>query len=192
MPNNIRQQGIWIQSGDPETVDDVTPYAPGMLGARVTVKQPTLGVPEGSIGVDVQDYRPKTYRYVKADEDSNMSVNPFAYAVAYWADAARYIVTTEPAGRRGRVAGVFQNALTPGHYGFIQTKGPTLVKLLMPVTAMPSTAGLGVIPSATAGRADVVAAGTAPGYPALGWTSGPYDGANERCMVDLDIPDTVD
>ncbi len=33
---NYQQQGIWIGTGDPETVDEVTPYAPGMLGKRVT------------------------------------------------------------------------------------------------------------------------------------------------------------
>ena len=183
---NYQQQGIWISTGDPETVDDVTPYAPGMLGKRVTIKQPG---PSGTPGLE--ENRNKTYRYVRTD--SGMGTAPFKGAVAWWQDTANYVVTTDPTALgRGRTAGVFQNAITVGNYGFIQTRGPATVKFVDGVASDPTVAGLATIPSATAGKADTLAAGTAPTYPTLGWTSGVYDAAQAEAIVDLDVPETVD
>lgn len=185
MPNNTRQQGIWIQTGDPETVDEVSPYAPGQLGSRVTVIQP--GPRGGTPGAE--ENRPKTYQYIRTD--SSMTVSPYRGAVAWWADSANYLVTTA-ATNRGRVAGVFQTAITVGNYGFIQTKGPATVKFVDAPTANPTAAGLSVIPSGTAAKADCLAAGTAPTYPALGVSVSIYDAANTEAVVELDCPETVD
>ena len=45
MPNNIRQQPMWIDTGDPETVNMATLQEPGQLGGRVTIKQKMSAVP---------------------------------------------------------------------------------------------------------------------------------------------------
>ena len=49
MPNNRVQQGIWVATANPETVDDGTLFAAGFLGGRVIVKQPG---PSGSPGAE--------------------------------------------------------------------------------------------------------------------------------------------
>src|SRR4029077_20170860 len=107
MSNNIRNQPMYLQSGDPESENVVSLLYPGMLGSRLTIKQP--GVP-GSPTTAGQ-FRSKTYQLVQTD--SSMSTNPFAGAVAWWSDKTKYLVTTNPATLgRGRVAGVFRNAIT--------------------------------------------------------------------------------
>ncbi len=184
MPNNIRNQTIYVTTGDPETVNDPTIYAKGQLGGRVTVKQP--GVP-GSPGAE--NYRDKTYQYVNTD--SSMSVSPFKGAVAWWADKTRYRVTTDPTALgRGRVAGIFQNAISKGNYGYIQVQGPAIVKFVDAPAAVPTVAGLSVIPSATAAKADCIAAGGALTYPKLGVSAGVYNAVNCEAIVDLDVPET--
>ena len=187
MSNNIRQQGHWVSTGDPETVDDATMYAPGMLGAKVTVKQPG---PPGTPGAE--DYRDKTYQYVQGD--SSMTVAPFKGSTMWWADKTKYRVTTNPATLgRGRVVGVYQNLVSPaklGNFFFVQTEGPAIVKFIDGVTAAPTVAGLIVIPSATSGKADCLAAGSAATYPSMGVSSGAYNAAAAEAVVDLDIPST--
>ena len=184
MPQNQRQQAMYVSTGNPETVDDSRLVNPGQLGRHVTVKQP--GVP-GSPGVE--SYRDKTYRYIRTD--STMTVAPFAGAVAWWADKAQFLVTTSAA-NRGVRAGVFQNAVTKGNYGYIQTAGPATTKFVDAPVNAPNVAGLNVIPSATAGKADCLAAGSAPIYPALGTIAltPTYNAADMTAVVELDIPDT--
>ena len=203
MPYNIRNQTAYISTGDPETVNDPRPYAPGMLGARVTIKQPTVGTPI-STGVGEQ-YRFKTFQYVQTD--STMTVAPFKGAVAWWSNKASYLVTTTVTTLgRGRIAGVFENddtgryapgglasPITLGNFCFIQTQGPGLVKFVDAPTAAPTAAGLLVIPSATNGKADCLAAGSSATYPILGLSASTFaniDGSNTLALVDLDIAET--
>lgn len=182
MPNNVTNPIMYMSTGDPETVDDTVLRYPGQLGSECTVKQP--GPPGSPSG---QDYREKTYKYVQTD--SSMAVAPFLGALAFWAHATNYLVTTNPATLgRGRVAGVFQNAIIAGHYGFIQIKGPARVKFVDAPAAAPSAAGLEVIPSATSGKADTMAAGTAATYPVLGVTSSTLFGGTAEALVELDVP----
>lgn len=184
MPNNIRLQPLYLQSGDPES-ENVTSLAyPGMLGGRITIKQPG---PPGSPGAE--DYRFKTYQLIQTD--STMSVAPFRGAVAWWSDKTKYLVTTSPTALgRGRVAGVFQNAIAVGNFGCIQTQGPATVKFVDAPTAAPTAAGLIVIPSATAGKADCLAAASAATYPALGVSAGALNLGDNTAVVDLDVPET--
>lgn len=184
MSNNIRLQPVYLRSGDPETENESSLLYPGMLGGRLTIKQPG---PPGSPGAE--NYRYKTYQLIQTD--SSMSVAPFKGAVAFWADKTKYLVTTTVTTLgRGRVAGVFQNAISSGNYGCIQTQGPAIVKFVDAPTANPTAAGLIVIPSATAGKADCLAAGSAATYPALGVSAGVYDAAQAEAVVDLDVPET--
>jgi hypothetical protein len=184
MANNIRNQPLYLQSGDPESEDVSSLLYPGMLGDRLTIKQPG---PPGAAGAE--DYRYKTYQLVQVD--STVTTAPFRGAVAWWSDKTRYLVTTSPTALgRGRIAGVFQNAITAGNYGCIQTQGPGTVKFVDAPTAAPTVAGLIVIPSATAGKADCLAAGSAATYPALGVSAGVYNAAAAEAVVDLDVPET--
>jgi hypothetical protein len=86
---------------------------------------------------------------------------------------------------------VFRNAVTPGNIGFIQTQGPSTVKIIDAPTAAPTIAGLIVIPSATAGKADVLAAASSATYPPLGVTTSALQGGTSICAVDLDVPETL-
>jgi hypothetical protein len=111
--------------------------------------------------------------------------------VAWWSDKTKYLVTTAPTTLgRGRIAGVFQNAIGLGNFGCIQTQGPAIVKYVDTPTAAPSAAGLFVIPSATAGKADCIAAGTASTYPVLGLSAQAITGSDSTAIVDLDVPET--
>ena len=185
MPNNIRQQGAWTGTGDPETYSSPSLYADGLLGSRVTVKQTTAGVPSDEEG------RAKTYQLVRSD--SSMTVAPFKGAVAWWANRATYLVTTA-AINRNSVAGVFQNdeavaPITAGHFCFVQVEGPGSTKFTNASAAgAAGTVGLQVIASATAGKAQTEAAGTAPTYALLGLTTGAGDAPNALAVVELNIP----
>jgi len=184
MPNRWDMPPVYLQSGDPESENVATMLYPGQLGMRFTVTQPSRSAPGAESG------RSKTYQYVKTD--STMSVQPFLGAVAWWSDKTQYLVTTSPTALgRGRVAGVFQNAISAGNFGCIQTGGPATVKFVDAPTSNPTAAGLFVIPSATAGKADCLAAGSAPTYPPLGTSAGVYDAAQAQGVVDLDVPQTT-
>ncbi len=186
MSNNIRLQPMYLQSGDPESENAVVLAYPGALGARFTVKQPGIGGSATTAG----QYRSKTYQLVATD--SSMTTFPFSGAVAWWSDKTKYLVTTNPATLgRGRIAGVFRNSITPGNYGCIQTEGPCPnVKFVDSPNTTPTAAGLFVIPSATAGKADTTAAGTAATYPTLGVTAGAMSLADNTGSVDLYVPET--
>lgn len=180
---------VYLQSGDPEKEAVTNLHAQGLLGARFTVVQPSR------VPASAEDGRSKTYQLVQTD--SSMSVAPFKGAVAWWSDKTRYLVTTSPTTLgRGRIAGVFQNdeainPITPGQYTCIQTHGPGSVKFVDAPTAAPSIAGGFVIPSATAGKADCLAAGSAATYPALGVAAGALQGGTALAVVDLDVPETT-
>ena len=192
MPREQWNHPMYIRSGNPETENESTLHYPGMLGKKMSLTQPhrtAAGVEEGRI---------KEYQFIHTD--SSMTVAPFKGAVAWWADRALYQTTTDPTTLgRNRVAGVYQNAISGGNYGFIQTKGPAIVKFLDgPVdanqavgtilTATPTIAGEFVVPSATAGKADCVGLATAPFHTVFGHTASQLDGVQEA-VVELDVPE---
>lgn len=181
MSNNERQQAMWVSTGDPETVNDSRLPMPGQLGRYLTVKQPTSAAP------GVESGRDKTYRYIQVDSSSPA---PFAGATAWWKTKEAFKVTTDATNRNNR-AGVFQGAITPGNYGYIQTGGPATTKFVDAPTSLPNVAGRAVIPSATNGKADCLAVGTAPTHNLLGWVAltPSYNGSDSTAVVELDIPD---
>lgn len=183
-PNRWEQPAVYLQSGDPEQENTPTLYAPGLLGARFTVNQPSRGQ------VGAESGRSKRYQLIRTD--SSMTVAPFLGAVAWWSDKTQYLVTTTVTTLgRGRIAGVFQNAITPGNFGCVQVEGPATVKFIDAPTAQPTAAGLFVIPSATNAKADCLAAGSAATYPTLGISAGVYDAAQTQGVVDLNVPETT-
>ncbi len=182
MSNNIRNQPMYCQSGNFETENVAVDAYPGTLGSRVTVNTPTGATGKAGVGG-------KTYQRVLTD--SGMAVAPFSGAVAWWADKSKSMVTTDPTKLgRGRVAGIFRNAITPGNIGFVQVEGTGNVFFVDTPTAAPSAAGLLVIPSATAGKADCLAAGSAATYPIIGETAGAVIGGSGQAPVEIAIPDT--
>lgn len=185
MPQNFELQPVFLQSGDPETESVSTLHAPGTLGARFTVVQPTRTVSGEEEG------RAKRYQLVKTD--SSMTVAPYKGATAAWSDQKGYVVTTSNA-NRNRPAGVFQRAwAAAGDYMCIQIGGVASTKLL---DADVGAAAIGdsIILSTTDGKATRVAVGTAPTHVPLGRVAGPpisTTPAEALVVVDLDLPETV-
>lgn len=181
MSNNIRNQPAYFPGGSPETFNEPSMLYPGMLGSRLTQDATQDG-----------DRASRTYQIVQAD--STMTVTPYKGAIAWWSDKSKYTVTTSPTALgRGRVAGVFRTAVTSstGNFCTVQTQGRCeKLKIVDAPTAAPSAAGLLVIPSATAGKADVLAAGSAATYPALGVSASAVDATDQTITVDLDVPET--
>lgn len=174
---------MYIRAGNPELENESTLHYPGMLGKKMALTQPhrtAAGVEEGRI---------KEYQFIHTD--SSMTVTPFKGAVAWWANRALYQTTTDPTTLgRNRVAGIYQNAITAGNYGFVQTKGPATVKFIDAVNAANVTVeGNPVIPSATAGKADTTAIGTAATHTQIGVTASVLDGGLSEAVVELDVPE---
>jgi hypothetical protein len=179
MPENRKRDQIqWVSTGDPSTVDDSRLLYPGQLGGIFT------------------DKNGGEWQYVQGD--STMSVAPFPGATLWWADRTNFKVTTSPTTLgRGRVAGVipvFQQdgatrvaSKSVGGYFFVQKGGVAKIKFVDAPTAQPTAAGLIVIPSATAGKADCLAAGSAATYPKIGASAGTYDAVNCEANVELSI-----
>lgn len=189
MANYTHQQIQYNPSGDPETANSASCLVPGQLGRYLEVKQPTSGIPSDN---GDPTGTTKQYRFIRVD--SGMSVSPSKGLVAFWLNKEKGLVTTDlsRAGGRGRIAGVFQNAITPGNYGYIQTGGLGLVLFKSAGrTADPTAAGLFVVAdSVQTAKADCLAAGTAPSYPFLGWSAGPIQNDN-FAIVNLNVPENV-
>lgn len=189
-PSRWEMPPIYLQSGDPEQESTPTLHAPGLLGARFTMinsqrQQP--GVETASAG------RSKRYQLVKTD--STMAVAPYPGAAAWWTDRAGYVVTTSPtASSRNDIAGVFRRAwAAAGDYMCIQIGGPAMTKHVDAPAGGAFAAGDAVIPSATAGKVDRVAGGTAPTYQTYGFVAAPLtvEAGNALILVDLAVPETT-
>lgn len=181
MPNSWNLDPVFIPQGDPEGMNEPSLLEPGQLGVRFQIKNRFKGIS------GIEDVRFKGYQIVQTD--SSMTVAPFPGAVAWWSDRITYKVTTSPTNRNS-VAGVFQNAITPGNYGCVQVLGPALVKFVDAPTAAVALDSK-AIPSATAGKADNLAAATAPTYIVLGIAQQAILGSDSTAVVYLNIPDTV-
>src|SRR5688572_20562869 len=96
-------QPLWVSTGDPTTVNETTPFAPGQLGLVVNTKNSTLFSP----GVS-----PRVYQFVK--RSATDAVTPAVGQIAYWKDPDNFVVTTDVsdslASDAGVVAGFFPSA----------------------------------------------------------------------------------
>lgn len=172
--------GLFFQDGNPQGMNERVLQYPGMLGTIA----PTV----------CHDGITRELQIVQAD--SVMGTAPREGALAYWANEAQYLVTTDDAVAgfgRGRCIGVFtcvvDIALAGSNYTAIVKKGrQTNVWFVDAPTAAPDGAGLFVIPTTTDGRADALAAGSAATYPPIGRTSGTVlDAATDLAKVDVDV-----
>lgn len=177
MSNYTGNRAVFVQTGDPTSVNETTPYAPGQLGKEVTVTNTSASTNPGQGA--------KVFKYVLVD--SAAPVAPYIGAVAWWSDRDNFVVTTS-ATNRGKVAGVFCSAFPQlGKYGFIQIGGPAIVKFIDNVTAAPTTAGLFVVPSATNSKADCLGSGTAALFPQLGTSNSAYNAIEATAEVVLTL-----
>lgn len=177
--------GQFVQTGDPSTVNESTPYALGQLGKELPDTYSTAAI-TGAAAVD-PGKGTRIVKYVQVD--STAPVAPYIGAVAWWSDRDNFKVTTS-ATNRGQVAGVFLgNYPALGNYGYIGVGGPFIVKFIDAVTSAPTAAGLHVIPSSTNAKADCLAAGSAATYPIMGLSNGTYDAVNTTCEVLLTLND---
>lgn len=186
MPNDIRNQTLYVGStGDPESyAADAHPYL-GQLGQKMTIINPPRSAPGSS---STEDGRSRTYQLVQGD--STMTTAPFPGAVMWWKDKSKYQVSTLPtATSRGNIAGVCKASPGKGQTFYIQTEGPCLPVKVIDASALAVAVGESCIPSSTAGKADRVAAGTAPTYPTLGLYASTCD-PNAEALVDLNVPGT--
>jgi hypothetical protein len=192
-PNSWFSQPVYIPGGDPEAMNEPSLLYPGQLGIRFSYINPPRTIPTDAAQVtpDAQEAGfPKSFKLVKTD--STMAVAPYDGAVAWFSDQANNVVTTTVTTLgRGRVAGVFKNAVTPGNFTCIQVKGKAQVKFVDAPTAVPTAAGLIVIPSATNSKADCLAAGSAATYPPLGRSASGLFGGTSVAIVDLDVPEVL-
>lgn len=188
-PNSWFSQPVFIPSGDPETMNEPTLAYGGQLGIRFNyINPPRTALPTEASGGE--DGTPKAYKLVRSD--STMSVAPYDGATAWFSDQSNNVVTTTVTTLgRGRVAGIFKGAVTPGNYCCVQVKGKAVIKFVDAPVANPTAAGLFVIPSATNGKADCLAAGTAATYPMLGRSAGVYNAPTATGLVDLDVPEVL-
>lgn len=168
--------GLFFQDGNPQGMNEQVLQYPGMLGAIAPTQ--------------CHDGIVRELQIVQVD--SVLGTAPQEGALAFWKNEEQYIVTTDAAVTGfgvGRCIGVFTCAVTASYYTAIVKKGrKTNVWFVDAPTAAPSGAGLFVIPTATAGRADALAAGTAATYPPVGRTSGDVlDAADDLALCDVDV-----
>jgi hypothetical protein len=175
-------QGGWIQSpyfasGNPESEEMTTLYAPGMLGCRAEFDQGLLAGPPNRC----------VYQLVKA----YTSITPVVGNVLYWVTKSSYSVTTT-ATNTGQLAGIARiAAAAAATYIWICKKGDRDVLFIDSPTVAPDATGLPVMGvTATAGKADSKALATAPApWPVIGATLGAQDGTTKLASVRINIPD---
>lgn len=156
MGADLRNNGQFVSTGDPATVDEATPFILGQLGhvtALVKTDYPKL---------------PRLFQFVKRTSDDGTTAA--AGKLAYWVDYDDFLVTMDVSecwdGAGGitgtgynHVAGVFLGAKpTAGQYGYIQVGGIADVFIKETPTTNPTSAGLPIIATSTDGQADVIAA----------------------------------
>ncbi|PYQ25325.1 MAG: hypothetical protein DMF56_27825 [Acidobacteria bacterium] len=177
MPQGGFIQSPYFATGNPETEEMTTLYAPGMLGCRAEFDQGLLAGPPNRC----------VYQLVKA----YTSITPVVGNVLYWVTKSSYTVTTT-ATNLGNLAGIARiAAAAAAEYIWICKKGDRDVLFIDAPTVAPDATGLPVVGVvATAGKADAkaLATGAIP-WPAIGATLGAQDGTTKLASVRINIPD---
>ena len=188
MSGPIQEEGLWIQTGNPFTVTESTPFAPGQLGKESSF--PNLSAENGVATAPC----PINVQYVK--RYATDTVASAAGSLAFWQDADNFVVTGEPASAIGGTtapvpAGVFGGTLpSAGSYGFIQVAGVGPVRLADSTSA--GTVGW-VLVWNTAGQVRHVVQGTQVtqnNLPIVGTlkTLNTATGTNISCEAVLSVP----
>lgn len=181
MPNIIRSQPVYLFTGDPDTVNVASLYAPGELGVQF-------------------ESNDKGYQIVQCDSGATAATPAGAVAandLAFWVNKSpgvyrvtndeRFAIGGQTANAwRNQVAGIFRNAVTAGYYCCILKRGSNIA------VKSDGNGGVGqtAVADGTAGASQVgtVAVGTASTYVPVGIMRGSASGGNIN--VDVNIPDT--
>ena len=183
MPNSVRQQTIWLPTGNPDTTNITAADWDSVAGQR------------GQLGMQ-HDYNDRTYQRVQHDSGATSATATGVAAanqVAFWRDKDNYIVTNDrrfamnlgaaTGAYANFVAGIYRNAATAGRYIDILKAGDNIACADGGNTF---AAGESVIAEAdSAAAVDRVAVGTAPTFMVLGYARGAASGGNVN--VDIDI-----
>ena len=175
--NQLQIQSPYYATGNPETEEMSTLYAPGMLGC---VGQFDQGGISGPINLCL-------YQLVK----QAAALSAVVGNVMYWSAKSTFTVTTT-ATNTGQLAGIARIAsATAASYIWICKKGDRNVLFIDAPTVACDATGLPVVGvTATAGKADSLALATAPQPILLGRTLGAQDGTSKQASVRINIQDT--
>jgi hypothetical protein len=177
MPLGRYIQSPYFATGNPETEEMTTLYAPGMLGLRAEFDQGLLAGPPN----------PCVYQLVK----QYTSIQGVVGNVMYWVTKSAYTVTTT-ATNTGQVAGICRiAAAAAATYIWILKKGDREVLFIDAPTVAPDATGLPVLGvTATAGKADskALTTGAIP-WPCIGTTLAAQDATSKLALVRVNIPD---
>lgn len=167
-------QSPYFATGDPETEEMTTLYAPGMLGCIATYDRGGVSGPSNVC----------TYQLVLLDAFVTVVGN-----VMTWLSKAASTVTNQTAAN-GNVAGICEKIAAVSTYVWIVKKGDRPVLFVAAPTVAPSLLGLPVVQSAaTAGKANCLAKSeTQAAFPLLGTTFGTVTA--DLATVRINIPDT--
>jgi hypothetical protein len=133
MSGSNREEGVWIQTGNPFTVSEASPFAPGQIGKVSNfANSPQVNGVTGQSPILIQAVRRYATDTVAITTQGD---------VAFWQDTDNYVVTSQAANAIGGttaplLAGVFgATNLTLGSYGFIQVGGVGVVRVSDSTTA---------------------------------------------------------
>lgn len=150
MGADLRNNGQFIATGDPATVDEATPFVLGQLGhvtALVKTDYPKL---------------PRLFQFVQRTSDDGLTIA--AGKTAKWVDYDDFKVTMDSSESFdgvgvNHVAGIFLGTKpTAGSYGYIQVGGIADVFIKETPTTTPTITGLPVIDTTSDGVCDVIVA----------------------------------
>lgn len=170
-------QSPYFATGNPETEEMTTLYAPGMLGCVGEFDQGGISGP------------PNICRYQLVLQGA--AIQSVVGNVMRWLSKGAYTVTTAVA-NGGNLAGVARiAAAAAATYIWIAKKGDRNVLFIDIPTVAPSSAGLPVVASdATAGKADCLAnSEVQAAFPLLGVSLGAQDGGTKQASTRINIPD---
>ena len=198
MPQGGFIQSPYFATGNPETEEMTTLYAPGMLGCRAEFDQGLLAIMAVAMFVQyrlqpqtgMDPVQQKVFMFMPLVMSVMFAFFPSGL-VLYWVTKSSYTVTTT-ATNLGNLAGIARiAAAAAAEYIWICKKGDRDVLFIDAPTVAPDATGLPVVGVvATAGKADAkaLATGAIP-WPAIGATLGAQDGTTKLASVRINIPD---
>lgn len=165
-------QAPYFATGDPESEEMTTLYAPGMLGCVGQYDRGSNNVCD--------------YQLVKQAS----SISGVVGNVFYWGPKSTYTVTTT-ATNTGLLAGIGERVVvTAATYIWIVKHGNRPVLFIdSPTSACAVTGNPAVGVTATAGKADALALATAPQPMTIGRCTSTQDGTSKLASVDINIVD---
>lgn len=172
----FRQQIPWFTTGNPESEDSATLYAPGMLGCIAEFDQGGLAGPMNVL----------TYQLVKQAS----GVTSVVGNVMYWSSKPAFSVTTT-ATNTGLLAGIAQviSALAANYIWVVKRGRRNVLGIDSLTSAADATGKPAVGVTATAGKADTLALATAPQPIQIGRAVGAQDGTSKLFSCDIAIAD---